>query len=52
LRHYGFLGVEYPGLELRRLSDDGPLVMAFDVSLYAGPSPAAPPDKHVLAGEK
>jgi len=52
LRHYGFLGVEYPGLELRRLSDDAPLIMAFDVSLFAGPSAAALPSKHVLVGEK
>ena len=52
LRHYGFLGVEYPGLELRRLSDNAPLVMGFSIELLAASSGAASPDKHALAGEK
>ena len=33
LRHYGFVGVEYPGLELRRLDSKIPLTMKFRVSL-------------------
>ena len=48
LRHYGFLGVEYPGLELHRLSNNAPLVMAFSIELSARPSAAALPGKHVL----
>jgi hypothetical protein len=38
LRRYGFLGVEYPGLELRRLDSQAPLTMKFRVSLSAGPT--------------
>ena len=41
LRHYGFLGVEYPGLELRRLDSEAPLTMKFRVSLSAGRAGAA-----------
>lgn len=48
LRHYGFLGVEYPGLELRRLDSQTPLTMKFRVSLSAGPSAPPLPRKHVL----
>lgn len=46
LRHYGFVGVEYPGLELRRLDSHVPLTMKFRVSLSAGAVSAA--DKRVL----
>ena len=48
LRHYGFLGVEYPGLELRRLDRTVPLKMKFRVSLSAGPFSAGLPSKYVL----
>ncbi|MCL4402458.1 MAG: ThuA domain-containing protein, partial [Acidobacteria bacterium] len=36
LRHYGFLGVEFPGLEPYRLDSRQPLVMKFRVSLLGG----------------
>jgi type 1 glutamine amidotransferase len=48
LRHYGFLGVEYPGLELRRLDSQVPLTMKFRVSLSGSSSSAGLADKHVL----
>jgi type 1 glutamine amidotransferase len=48
LRHYGFVGVEYPGLELRRLDSKAPLTMKFRVSLSASSSSAGVADKHVL----
>jgi type 1 glutamine amidotransferase len=42
LRHYGFLGVNFPGLEAHRLSADVPLVMNYRVTLSGGEaSPAA-----------
>jgi type 1 glutamine amidotransferase len=43
LRHYGFLGVEFPGLKPYRLDPRQPLVMKFRVTL-AG-SPGKPPEK-------
>ena len=48
LRHYGFLGVEYPGLELRRLDSKVPLTMKFRVSLSGSSSSASLAEKHVL----
>lgn len=48
LRHYGFLGVDYPGLELRRLDSKVPLTMKFRVSILGNSSSAGVPDKHVL----
>jgi type 1 glutamine amidotransferase len=48
LRHYGFVGVEYPGLGLRRLDGTVPLTMKFRVSLSAGAASAAITQKHVL----
>jgi type 1 glutamine amidotransferase len=36
LRHYGFLGVDYPGLEAARLDTKTPLVLKFRVTLLAG----------------
>ena len=38
LRHYGFLGVNYPGLEPYRLSSRAPLAMKFRVVLVAEPA--------------
>lgn len=35
LRHYGFLGVSFPGLTLYRLDPAKPLVMKYRVSLFA-----------------
>jgi hypothetical protein len=40
LRHYGFLGVAYPGLQTFRLVPGQPLVMKFRVSLSAAAGPA------------
>ena len=48
LRHYGFVGVEYPGLELRRLDSKVPLTMKFRVSLSGSAASASLPAKHVL----
>jgi len=48
LRHYGFLGVEYPGLELRRLDSQVPLTMKFRVSLSGSSSSAGLTEKHIL----
>jgi len=48
LRHYGFVGVEYPGLELRRLDSKIPLTMKFRVSLSGSSASAGLPAKHVL----
>ena len=48
LRHYGYVGVEYPGLELRRLDSKIPLTMKFRVSLSGGAATAAGPAKRVL----
>ena len=36
LRHYGFLGVDYPGLQAARLDTRTPLVLKFRVTLLAG----------------
>ena len=38
LRHYGFLGVNYPGLATYTLAPARPLVMKYRVTLYAGPA--------------
>jgi len=48
LRHYGYVGVEYPGLQLRRLDSKVPLTMKFRVSLTGGSASAGVPEKHVL----
>jgi type 1 glutamine amidotransferase len=48
LRHYGFLGVEYPGLELRRLDSQAPLTTKFRVSLSASSSSAGQTERHIL----
>jgi uncharacterized protein len=48
LRHYGFVGVEYPGLQLRRLDRKVPLSMKFRVSLWGSSASASLPDKRVL----
>ncbi|MGD1101613.1 MAG: ThuA domain-containing protein [Terriglobia bacterium] len=48
LRHYGFVGVEYPGLELRRLDSKVPLTMKFRVSLSGSSASAGRADQHVL----
>ena len=48
LRHYGFVGVEFPGLELHRLDSTAPLTMKFRVSLSGGSPAAATAEKHVL----
>ena len=48
LRHYGYLGVEYPALELRRLDSRIPLTMKFRVSLSGSTSTAAAAEKRVL----
>ncbi len=40
LRHYGFLGVDYPGLQEARLDVRQPLVLKFHVALLAGPAQA------------
>jgi type 1 glutamine amidotransferase len=42
LRHYGFLGVDYPGLQAAKLDTRQPLVLKFKVSLLGG---AAEPTK-------
>ena len=44
LRHYGFVGVDYPGLQLRRLDSKIPLTMKFRVSLSGGKTHAT--DQH------
>lgn len=41
LRHYGYLGVDYPGLGLRRLDSKVPLTMRFRVTLSGGQKQAA-----------
>jgi type 1 glutamine amidotransferase len=41
LRHYGFVGVEYPGLGLRRLDSQVPLTMKYRVSLSGTSESAA-----------
>jgi type 1 glutamine amidotransferase len=46
LRHYGFLGVNFPGLSSYRLNPAAPLVLKFRVTLSAGE--AAPPAPKVL----
>ena len=38
LRHYGFLGVDYPGLQAAKLDRKQPLTLKFRVSLLAGES--------------
>jgi len=48
LRHYGFVGVDYPALELRPLDSKVPLTMKFRVSLSGSSSTAAAEEKHVL----
>lgn len=48
LRHYGFVGVEYPALQLRRLDSKVPLTMKFRVSLSGSSAAAALPENHVL----
>ncbi|HUZ46953.1 MAG TPA: ThuA domain-containing protein [Terriglobia bacterium] len=48
LRHYGFVGVEYPALELRKLDSRKPLKMKFRVSLWGGSQSASLPQKRVL----
>jgi len=48
LRHYGFVGVEYPGLDLRRLDSQVPLTMKFRVSLSGSSPNAGLPAKRVL----
>jgi hypothetical protein len=48
LRHYGFLGVEYMGLELRRLDSQAPLTMKFRVSLSGSSSSADLTDERIL----
>lgn len=48
LRHYGYVGVEYPGLELRRLDGTIPLTMKFRVSLSGSTASAGAGAKHVL----
>lgn len=46
LRHYGFLGVDFPGLEPYRLDTRQALTMKFRVTLLAGPAETA--QKRVL----
>jgi type 1 glutamine amidotransferase len=41
LRHYGFLGADYPGLRTQRLDTAEPLVLKFRVTLAAGAGEAA-----------
>jgi type 1 glutamine amidotransferase len=48
LRHYGFVGVDYPGLELRRLDNKIPLTMKFRVFLSGGSPSAGVADKRIL----
>jgi hypothetical protein len=36
LRYYGFLGVNYPGLDSYTLAPGRPLVMKYRVTVYAG----------------
>ncbi len=48
LRHYGYVGVEYPALELRKLDSKKPLVMKFRVSLWGGSPGASLPRKNIL----
>jgi type 1 glutamine amidotransferase len=48
LRHNGFVGIEYPGLELRRLDSQLPLSMKFRVSLSGSSSSAGLAAKRVL----
>lgn len=48
LRHYGYVGVDYPGLQLRRLDSQIPLTMKFRVSLSGSSASASLPEKHVL----
>jgi uncharacterized protein len=48
LRHYGFLGVDYPGLDLRRLDGTVPLMMRFRVSLSGSSSFASGPERQIL----
>jgi type 1 glutamine amidotransferase len=42
LRHYGFLGVDFPGLQPYRLDTKVPLVLKFRVTLVSGVSTAQP----------
>jgi uncharacterized protein len=48
LRHYGFLGVEYPGLDAVHLSGGKPLVMKFRVSLTGSSAMSRGPERKVL----
>jgi hypothetical protein len=41
LRHYGYVGVDYPGLGLRRLDSKVPLTMKFHLSLSGSKTQAA-----------
>ena len=52
LRHYGFVGVEYPGLELRRLDDGVPLTMRFRVELSSDASDAPLAGKPALVNAR
>jgi type 1 glutamine amidotransferase len=45
LRHYGFLGVEFPGLQSYRLASDRPLVLKFRVSLIGKPAEERQPGR-------
>jgi hypothetical protein len=48
LRHYGFLGVEYPGLDSYHLASNKPLTMKFRISLAGSSSVTGRPDKNIL----
>ena len=37
LRHYGFLGVNYPGLEAITLKPGQPLTLKYRVTVYGSP---------------
>jgi hypothetical protein len=50
LRHYGFLGVDYPGLQLRRLDRTVPLTMKFRVSLSGSSTLSGPLNRQILGG--
>lgn len=52
LRHYGFLGVDFPGLGAYQLEADKPLVMKFRVTLAGSDASAATPSKKVLVYTK
>ncbi len=48
LRHYGYVGVEYPALDLKKLDPKTPLTMKYRVTLSGSDAAASVAEKHVL----